>query len=68
VYLCAILLGGLLLNASFGWWWADSTAASCICVMYVASDFPRENCSYEQVIVLWRPNAIKLLNGIEFNN
>lgn len=27
VYLSAILLGGLLLNALFGWWWADPVAA-----------------------------------------
>jgi divalent metal cation (Fe/Co/Zn/Cd) transporter len=27
-YLSAILLGGLLLNALFGWWWADSVAAA----------------------------------------
>ena len=26
-YLSAILLGGLLLNAIFGWWWADPVAA-----------------------------------------
>lgn len=26
-YLSAILLGGLALNAAFGWWWADSVAA-----------------------------------------
>jgi divalent metal cation (Fe/Co/Zn/Cd) transporter len=26
-YLSAILLGGLLLNAGLGWWWADPTAA-----------------------------------------
>jgi divalent metal cation (Fe/Co/Zn/Cd) transporter len=26
-YLSAILLGGLLLNAPFGWWWADPVAA-----------------------------------------
>ncbi len=26
-YLSAILLGGLVLNAVFGWWWADSLAA-----------------------------------------
>lgn len=26
-YLSAILLFGLLLNALFGWWWADSVAA-----------------------------------------
>jgi divalent metal cation (Fe/Co/Zn/Cd) transporter len=27
VYLSAILLGGLILNAAFGWWWADPVAA-----------------------------------------
>jgi divalent metal cation (Fe/Co/Zn/Cd) transporter len=26
-YLSAILLGGLLVNALFGWWWADAAAA-----------------------------------------
>jgi len=26
-YLSAILLAGLTLNALFGWWWADPTAA-----------------------------------------
>jgi divalent metal cation (Fe/Co/Zn/Cd) transporter len=26
-YLSAILLGGLLLNATLGWWWADPLAA-----------------------------------------
>ncbi|HMG70329.1 MAG TPA: cation transporter, partial [Gemmatimonadaceae bacterium] len=26
-YLSAILLGGLALNAVFGWWWADPVAA-----------------------------------------
>lgn len=26
-YLSAILLGGLALNALFGWWWADPAAA-----------------------------------------
>ena len=26
-YLSAILLGGLILNASLGWWWADPVAA-----------------------------------------
>jgi len=29
-YLSAILLGGLLLNALFGWWWADPIAAVCM--------------------------------------
>lgn len=27
MYLSAILLGGLILNALFGWWWADPAAA-----------------------------------------
>lgn len=27
MYLAAIVLGGLLLNAAFGWWWADPVAA-----------------------------------------
>jgi divalent metal cation (Fe/Co/Zn/Cd) transporter len=27
MYLSAILLGGLGLNALFGWWWADPVAA-----------------------------------------
>lgn len=27
MYLSAILLGGLLVNALFGWWWADPVAA-----------------------------------------
>ena len=27
VYLSAVLLVGLLLNAVFGWWWADPAAA-----------------------------------------
>jgi divalent metal cation (Fe/Co/Zn/Cd) transporter len=27
MYLSAILLGGLLLNAALGWWWADPVAA-----------------------------------------
>ena len=27
MYLSAILLGGLLLNATLGWWWADPVAA-----------------------------------------
>jgi divalent metal cation (Fe/Co/Zn/Cd) transporter len=32
-YLSAILLGGLLLNASVGWWWADPLAALAIAVL-----------------------------------
>ena len=29
-YLSAITLGGLALNAAFGWWWADPLAALCM--------------------------------------
>jgi len=29
-YLSAILLGGLLLNAALGWWWADPVAGLCM--------------------------------------
>lgn len=32
-YLSAILLGGLLMNALFGWWWADPVAALCMLPM-----------------------------------
>ena len=32
-YLSAILLGGLLSNALFGWWWADPVAALCMLPM-----------------------------------
>ena len=34
-YLSAILLCGLLLNALFGWWWADPTAALCMLPMII---------------------------------
>jgi divalent metal cation (Fe/Co/Zn/Cd) transporter len=34
-YLSAILLGGLLLNAALGWWWADPVAA-LIMVPFIA--------------------------------
>ena len=30
VYLSAVLLAGLLLNAVLGWWWADPAAALII--------------------------------------
>lgn len=29
-YLSAIVLGGLVLNATLGWWWADPVAALCM--------------------------------------
>jgi divalent metal cation (Fe/Co/Zn/Cd) transporter len=34
-YLSAILLGGLLLNGLFGWWWADPIAALCMLPLIV---------------------------------
>lgn len=33
-YLSAILLGGLILNALFGWWWADPVAALVMIANY----------------------------------
>ena len=32
-YLSAVLVGGLSLNALFGWWWADPVAALCMLPM-----------------------------------
>ena len=34
MYLSAILLGGLLLNAILGWWWADPVAAPTFSTSY----------------------------------
>jgi divalent metal cation (Fe/Co/Zn/Cd) transporter len=34
-YLSAIVLGGLLLNATLGWWWADPLAALIVAVVAV---------------------------------
>ena len=34
-YLSAILLGGLVLNATVGWWWADPVAALAIAALAV---------------------------------
>jgi cation diffusion facilitator family transporter len=34
-YLSAVALAGLLLNALFGWWWADPVAALAIAVLLV---------------------------------
>jgi divalent metal cation (Fe/Co/Zn/Cd) transporter len=38
-YLSAILLGGLLLNALFSWWWADPIAAVCMLPLIVREGF-----------------------------
>jgi divalent metal cation (Fe/Co/Zn/Cd) transporter len=35
VYLSVVVLGGLLLNAAFGWWWADPLAALGVVVFLV---------------------------------
>ena len=35
VYLSAVVLGGLMLNALFGWWWADPAAALGVVVFLV---------------------------------
>ncbi len=40
VWLSAIVLAGLLLNAAFGWWWADPVAA--LGIVYVAAREGRE--------------------------
>jgi divalent metal cation (Fe/Co/Zn/Cd) transporter len=34
-YLSAILLGGLILNATVGWWWADPVAAIAIAALAI---------------------------------
>ena len=39
MYLSAILLGGLLLNALFGWWWADPAAALIMVPMIAKEGF-----------------------------
>ena len=38
-YLSAILLSGLLLNALFGWWWADPIAALCMLPLIIREGF-----------------------------
>jgi len=38
-YLSAILLGGLALNALFGWWWADPVAALIMVPIIVREGF-----------------------------
>jgi divalent metal cation (Fe/Co/Zn/Cd) transporter len=53
-YLSAILLGGLLLNATVGWWWADPVAA-IVMVPIIAREgigaLRGENCGCESPIV-----------------
>jgi divalent metal cation (Fe/Co/Zn/Cd) transporter len=40
VWLSAIVLSGLVVNAAFGWWWADPLAA--LAIVYVAATEGRE--------------------------
>jgi divalent metal cation (Fe/Co/Zn/Cd) transporter len=47
VWLSAILLAGLSLNALFGWWWADPVAAYGI--VYIAAREGIENWQAEMV-------------------
>lgn len=47
VWLSAILLAGLSLNALFGWWWADPVAAYGI--VYIAAREGIENWQAETV-------------------
>jgi divalent metal cation (Fe/Co/Zn/Cd) transporter len=53
-YLSAILLGGLLLNAALGWWWADPTAA-LIMVPIIAKEgvdaLRGKNCGCESPLI-----------------
>lgn len=46
-YLSAILLVGLLLNALFGWWWADPVAALCMLplILRAGMEALRDQCS-----------------------
>jgi divalent metal cation (Fe/Co/Zn/Cd) transporter len=53
-YLSAILLGGLLLNATVGWWWADPVAAIVMVPIIVREGVGAlrgENCGCESPIV-----------------
>ena len=36
VYLSIVVLGGLVLNAAFGWWWADPLAALGVVVFLIS--------------------------------
>lgn len=53
-YLSAILLGGLVLNATVGWWWADPVAAIIMAPIIAkegVSALRGENCGCESPIV-----------------
>jgi divalent metal cation (Fe/Co/Zn/Cd) transporter len=52
-YLSAILLGGLLLNVLFGWWWADPIAALCMLPLIFREGMEavrgRSSCHHERL-------------------
>jgi divalent metal cation (Fe/Co/Zn/Cd) transporter len=52
-YLSAILLGGLLLNGLFGWWWADPIAALCMLPLIFREGMEavrdRSSCHHERL-------------------
>ncbi len=53
-YLSAILLGGLLLNAALGWWWADPVAAVVMVPVIVKegiSALRGEGCGCESPLI-----------------
>lgn len=55
-YLSAILLGGLVLNATVGWWWADPIAAIAIAALAVNEG--REAWRGETCDGCCRPDAV----------
>jgi divalent metal cation (Fe/Co/Zn/Cd) transporter len=61
-YLSAILLGGLLLNALFGWWWADPIAALCMLPLIFREGMEavreRSSCHHENVHLPKRSKTI----------
>jgi divalent metal cation (Fe/Co/Zn/Cd) transporter len=46
VYLSAVVLGGLVLNALFGWWWADPAAALGVVVFLVREGIEAWNAEH----------------------
>jgi divalent metal cation (Fe/Co/Zn/Cd) transporter len=53
-YLSAILLGGLVLNATLGWWWADPTAAIIMVPIIVKEGVVAlrgESCGCESALI-----------------
>lgn len=46
VYLSAVVLGGLILNALFGWWWADPAAALGVVMFLVREGIEAWNAEH----------------------